>query len=179
MTNALSSAIVILIDMIYIEQYNAVPKKVFIIIIIVIFNNCRQEKAPDTKRKLSLRRTRRDESDLSNQKEEKVEVESKLTDPEIKDHETSTVNPGEKRKLEEEDDDVTDDEEPVQVMKKRVSLKRKKPWVSLDNSDSDDLQDVDKKGSKRSPDGLDDPLPKRIAVSDADEKAKRNNKDPL
>ena len=145
---------------------------------------CREENnAPDTKRrKLTLRRTRREDSDISNPKEKKIVDELKWTESENKDQVPTSgsskdehVNPGEKRKLDkDDDDDVTDDEEPIQVLKKRVSLKRKKPWVSLDNSDSDDLQEADKKGSKRSPDGVSDPLPKRVAVSDDEEKAIRN-----
>ncbi|XP_078358086.1 uncharacterized protein LOC144642868 isoform X2 [Oculina patagonica] len=140
----------------------------------------RQEKAPATKRNFKLRRTRREEPDSSKQKEKKIEEESKSAESEIKDQVSPSVNPGEKRKLEEkDDDDVTDDEKPIQVLKKRVSVKRKKPWVSLDNSDSDDLQDVEKKGSKRSPDDVNDPSPKRIAVSDAEDKARKNEKDSL
>lgn len=132
-----------------------------------------------------MRRTRREESNISNQKDKSIEDEFKWTESENKDqvppNESSKnehVNPGEKRKLDQGDDDVTDDEEPIQVLRKRVSLKRKKPWVTLDNSDSDDLQEVDKKGSKRSPDGVGDPLPKRVAVSDDEEKAIRNQKEP-
>ena len=134
-----------------------------------------------------MRRNRREAPDLSIQKENKLEENSNWTESDVRDQgiqsgnsKNEDVNPGEKRKLEDDDDDVTDDEEeePLVVLKKRTSLKRKKPWVSLENSDSDDMQDVDKKSSKRSPDGLDDPSPKRIAVSDTDEKAKRNGKEP-
>ena len=132
-----------------------------------------------------MRRSKREAADLSSQKEDKPKEKSNVFESEVADQviqsETSKnddVNPGEKRKLEEDDDDVTDDEddEPLVELKKRSSLKRKRPWVSLENSDSDDMQDVDKKSSKRSPDGLHDPSPKRIAVSDTDEEAKTNGK---
>jgi len=136
-----------------------------------------------------LRRSRREAADLSSQKENKLEKKANLSESEVRDQviqsgnsNNGDANPGEKRKLEEDDDDVTDDEdeEPLSALKikRKISLKRRKPWVSLENSDSDDMQDVDKKCSKRSPDRLHDPSPKRIAVSDTDEKAKRNGKEP-
>lgn len=126
---------------------------------------------------------------MSSQKENNLEEKSNLSESEVTDQviqsgnsKNDDVNPGEKRKLEEDDDDVTDDEDEERLFalkfKRKISLKRKKPWVSLENSDSDDMQDMDKKCSKRSPDGLHDPSPKRIAVSDTDEKAKRNGKEP-
>ena len=132
-----------------------------------------------------MRRSKREAADLSSQKEDKPKEKSNVSESEVADQviqsgtsKNDDVNPGEKRKLEEDDDDVTDDEddEPLVELKKRSSLKRKRPWVSLENSDSDDMQDVDKKSSKRSPDGLHDPSPKRIAVSDTDEEAKTNGK---
>lgn len=132
-----------------------------------------------------MRRSKREAADLSSQKEDKPKEKSNVFESEVADQviqsETSKnddVNPGEKRKLEEDDDDVTDDEddEPLVELKRRSSQKRKRPWVSLENSDSDDMQDVDKKSSKRSLDGLHDPSPKRIAVSDTDEEAKTNGK---
>ena len=134
-----------------------------------------------------MRRSKREAGDLSSQKENKPKDKSSFSASEVADEviqsgnfKNENVNPGEKRKLEEEDDDVTDDEdeEPLVQLKRRTSLKRKKPWVSLENSDSDDMQDVDKKCSKRSLDGLHDPSPKRIAVSDTDEKATTNGKEP-
>ena len=132
-----------------------------------------------------MRRSKREAADLSSQKEDKPKEKSNVSESEVADQviqsgtsKNDDVNPGEKRKLEEDDDDVTDDEddEPLVELKRRSSLKRKRPWVSLENSDSDDMQDVDKKSSKRSPDGLHDPSPKRIAVSDTDEEAKTNGK---
>ena len=147
---------------------------------------CRQESG-DTRTKLNLRRSKREAADLSSQKENKPEEKSNFSEFEVADQviqsgdsKIENVNPGEKRKLEEDDDDVTDDEdeEPLVELKRRISRKRKKPWVSLENSDSDDMQDVDKKCSKRSQDGLHDPSPKRITVSDTDEKAKTNGKEP-
>lgn len=136
-----------------------------------------------------MRRSKRDAAELSSQKENNLEEKSNLSESEVTDQviqsgnsKNDDVNPGEKRKLEEDDDDVTDDEDEERLFalkfKRKISLKRKKPWVSLENSDSDDMQDMDKKCSKRSPDGLHDPSPKRIAVSDTDEKAKRNGKEP-
>ena len=133
-----------------------------------------------------MRRSKREAADLSSQKENKLEEKSTLSDSEVRDQviqsgnsKSDDVNPGEKRKLEEHDDDVTDDEdeEPLGRLKRNISLKRKKPWVSLENSDSEDMQVVDKRCSKRSPDGLHGPSPKRIAASDT-EKAKRNGKEP-
>lgn len=133
-----------------------------------------------------MRRNRREAPDLSSQKENKLEEKSNWTESDVRDQvirsgnsKNGDVCPGEKRKLEEDDDDVTDDEdeEPPTVLKRRISVKRKKPWVSLESSDSNDMQDVDKKCSKRSPDGLNDPSPKRIAVSDTDEKAEKNGKE--
>ena len=132
-----------------------------------------------------MRRSKREAADLSSQKEDKPKEKSNVSESEVADQviqsgtsKNDDVNPGEKRKLEEDDDDVTDDEddEPLVELKRRSSLKRKRPWVSLENSDSDDMQDVDKKSSKRSLDGLHDPSPKRIAVSDTDEEAKTNGK---
>ena len=132
-----------------------------------------------------MRRSKREAVDLSSQKEDKPKEKSNVSESEVADQviqsgtsKNDDVNPGEKRKLEEDDDDVTDDEddEPLLKLKRRSSLKRKRPWVSLENSDSDDMQDVDKKSSKRSLDGLHDPSPKRIAVSDTDEEAKTNGK---
>lgn len=136
-----------------------------------------------------MTRSKRDAAELSSQKENNLEEKSNLSESEVTDQviqsgnsKNDDVNPGEKRKLEEDDDDVTDDEDEERLFalkfKRKISLKRKKPWVSLENSDSDDMQDMDKKCSKRSPDGLHDPSPKRIAVSDTDEKAKRNGKEP-
>lgn len=132
-----------------------------------------------------MRRSKREAADLSSQKEDKPKEKSNVSESEVADQviqsgtsKNDDVNPGEKRKLEEDDDDVTDDEddEPLVELKRRSSQKRKRPWVSLENSDSDDMQDVDKKSSKRSLDGLHDPSPKRIAVSDTDEEAKTNGK---
>ena len=132
-----------------------------------------------------MRRSKREAVDLSSQKEDKPKEKSNVSESEVADQviqsgtsKNDDVNPGEKRKLEEDDDDVTDDEddEPLLKLKRRSFLKRKRPWVSLENSDSDDMQDVDKKSSKRSLDGLHDPSPKRIAVSDTDEEAKTNGK---
>lgn len=136
-----------------------------------------------------MTRSKRDAAELSSQKENNLEEKSNLSESEVTDQviqsgnsKNDDVNPGEKRKLEEDDDDVTDDEDEERLFalkfKRKISLKRKKPWVSLENSDSDDMQDMDKKCSKRSRDGLHDPSPKRIAVSDTDEKAKRNGKEP-
>ena len=136
-----------------------------------------------------MRRSKREAADLSSQKENKLKEKSDLCESEVTEQviqsgssKNEDANPGEKRKLAEDDDDVTDDEDDEPLFglkfKRKISLKRKKPWVSLENSDSDDSQDVDKKCSKRSPDGLRDPSPKRIAVSDTDDKAKRNGKEP-
>ena len=145
----------------------------------IFFNLCRQEKG-DTRRKLKLRRTRQPESDLTNQKEKNLEDGPERTECDIQEQETPSANSkieervtasGEKRKLSPDIDNFTDDEEPIQVLRKRVSLKRKKASEFFDSVDWDDLQDVDNKGTKRPPDGVNDPLPKRIAVvSDTDEK---------
>lgn len=132
-----------------------------------------------------MRRSKREAADLSSQEENRLQGKSNFSESEVTGHVNQSrnskndVNLGEKRKLLEDDDNVTDDEdeELVAVLKKRISQKRKKPWVSLENSD-DDMQDVDKKCSKRSPDGLHHPSPKRIAVSDTDEEVKMNGKEP-
>jgi len=154
----------------------------------MMFYICRQDNL-DTTRKLNLRRSKREAADLSSQKENKLEEKSNLSGSEVRDQVLQSGNskdddakPGEKRKMEEDDDDVTDDEdeEPLfaSKFKRKSSQKRKKPWLSFENSDSDDMQDKGRKCSKRSPDRLHDPSPKRIAVSDTDEKAKRNGKEP-
>jgi len=126
-----------------------------------------------------LRRRKQEAADLSSQEENGLQSEVTGHVSQSR-NSKNDVNLGEKRKLQEDDDNVTDDEdeELVTVLKfPRISQKRKKPWVSLENSD-DDMQDVDKKCSKRSPDGLHHPSPKRIAVSDTDEEVKMNGKEP-
>lgn len=126
-----------------------------------------------------MRRRKQEAADLSSQEENGLQSEVTGHVNQSR-NSKNDVNLGEKRKLQEDDDNVTDDEdeELVTVLKfPRISQKRKKPWVSLENSD-DDMQDVDKKCSKRSPDGLHHPSPKRIAVSDTDEEVKMNGKEP-
>lgn len=126
-----------------------------------------------------MRRRKQEAADLSSQEENGLQSEVTGHVSQSR-NSKNDVNLGEKRKLQEDDDNVTDDEdeELVTVLKfPRISQKRKKPWVSLENSD-DDMQDVDKKCSKRSPDGLHHPSPKRIAVSDTDEEVKMNGKEP-
>lgn len=126
-----------------------------------------------------MRRSKREGTDLSSQEENGLQSEVTGHVNQSR-NSKNDVNLGEKRKLQEDDDNVTDDEdeELVTVLKfPRISQKRKKPWVSLENSD-DDMQDMDKKCSKRSPDGLHHPSPKRIAVSDTDEEVKMNGKEP-
>lgn len=126
-----------------------------------------------------MRRRKQEAADLSSQEENGLQSEVTGHVNQSR-NSKNDVNLGEKRKLQEDDDNVTDDEdeELVTVLKfPRISQKRKKPWVSLENSD-DDMQDVNKKCSKRSPDGLHHPSPKRIAVSDTDEEVKMNGKEP-
>lgn len=152
--------------------FTATEKSYNVHVTLGLFAFCRQSKM-NTGKKFSLRRTRREESDLTNQTEKNAEKDSKWTEVRDNDRESQSGNsknedvnnPGEKRKLEQDDDDLTDDEEPIQVLKKKDSLKRPKLSSVLDDSDSDEMQGVNKKGSKRSPDGLDDPSPKRMAVS--------------
>ena len=59
---------------------------------------------------------------------------------------------GEKRTLQsvindDDDDDVTDDEDPILCLRKRISLKRQKLTQFLEDSDSEDVKDVAKRGS--------------------------------
>ena len=87
---------------------------------------------------------------------------------------------GEKRTLQsvindDDDDDVTDDEDPVPSLRKRVSLKRQKLTQFLEDSDSEDVKDVAKRGSKRTSDKLSDPIPKRVAVGDFDKEKTRKD----
>lgn len=122
-----------------------------------------------------MRRTRKEESSLTELKEENFE---QITDDELQSgHSESVENVvhGEKRKLGSDDnDDVTDDES-IPVLNRRKSLKRKKLSVFEENSDSDDVQDIEKKGSKRTSDRLSEPQPKKIAVDECDEKETEND----
>jgi len=87
---------------------------------------------------------------------------------------------GEKRTLQsvinDDDDDVTDDEDPILCLRKRISLKRQKLTQFLEDSDSEDVKDVAKRGSKRTSDKLSDPIPKRVAVGDFDKEKTRKDK---
>lgn len=125
------------------------------------------------RRKLKLRRTKRDESGLPNLTGTKSDDDLTLEEVRGNDQKSQRENSksgdnnntGEKRKLEQDDDDITDDEEAIVVLEKKDLPKRQKLSSVVHDSDSDELQDVNKKGCKRSPDGIDDPSPKRMAVS--------------
>lgn len=125
------------------------------------------------RRKLKLRRTKRDESGFPNLTGTKSDDDLTLEEVRGNDQKSQRENSksgdnnntGEKRKLEQDDDDITDDEEAIVVLEKKDLPKRQKLSSVVHDSDSDELQDVNKKGSKRSPDGIDDPSPKRMAVS--------------
>ncbi|PFX19601.1 uncharacterized protein LOC111337960 isoform X2 [Stylophora pistillata] len=137
-------------------------------------SSSRQDKM-DVRRKLKLRRTKRDESGLPNLTEKISDDDFTLK--EVKGNDTESYrgksksedgnNAGEKRKLElnDDDDDNTDDDEPILVLKKKDLPKRQKLISVVYDSDSDESQAVNKKGCKRSPDGIDDPSPKRMASS--------------
>ena len=117
------------------------------------------------------------------QEEKNADINTKSSELEISEEKCQSENDenvihGEKRKLEPDNaDDITDDEDNSPVLKGRVSLKRKKLTVVSENSDSEVLQDAKKKGSKSPSDKLSDPIPKRIAVSDGDNEAMRNEED--
>ena len=101
-------------------------------------------------------------------------------DKEKPQNENLEVLHGEKRTLQsvindDDDDDVTDDEDPVPSLRKRVSLKRQKLTQFLEDSDSEDVKDVAKRGSKRTSDKLSDPIPKRVAVGDFDKEKTRKD----
>lgn len=125
------------------------------------------------RRKLKLRRTKRDESGFPNLTGTKSDDDLTLEEVRGNDQKSQRENSksednnntGEKRKLEQDDDDITDDEEAIVVLEKKDLPKRQKLSSVVHDSDSDELQDVNKKGCKRSPDGIDDPSPKRMAVS--------------
>ena len=71
-----------------------------------------------------------------------------------------------------DEDDVTDDEDPVASLRQRVFLKRQKLTQFLEDSDSEDVKDVAKRGSKRASDKASDPISKRVAVDDFDKDEK-------
>lgn len=127
-----------------------------------------------------MKRTRQEESSQADQKDKLVADKLKVStlESELQSGNSKDVAPGEKRKLEPDDNDVTDDEDPIPMMTRRGSLKRKKLSVFDDNSDPDDLQELEKKGSKRVPGDLNDPQPKRIAVDECDQKAASNENSP-
>ena len=130
-----------------------------------------------------MRRTRQEESSQADQKDKLVADKLKVSTLESDEEEfqsgnSKDVTPGEKRKLEPDDNDVTDDEDPIPMMTRRASLKRKKLSVFDENSDTDDLQELEKKGSKRVAGDLNDPQPKRIAVDECDQKATSNENSP-
>ena len=130
-----------------------------------------------------MKRTRQEESGQADQKDklvaDKLTVSTLESDEEeLQSGNSKDVAPGEKRKLEPDDSDVTDDEDPIPMMTRRASLKRKKLSVFDDNSDTDDQQELEKKGSKRVPGDLNDPQPKRIVVDECDQKAASNENSP-
>ena len=121
-----------------------------------------------------MRRTRQEESSQADQKDNLVSNELKVSTLETDEEELQSGNSkdvalGEKRKLEPDDDDVTDDEDSIPMMTRRVSLKRKKLSIFDENSDTDDLQELEKKGSKWVAGDPNDPQPKRIAVDEHDQ----------